>query len=96
MNRDVDFALPPQPSPGNQAAVRGRANRSRRLAHRLRVLAARLRATAWKLVKLSGEEFVKGFANQGGAFTARVLAVLLVAQVLGVDPAHAVHRILGK
>ncbi|MEV5731637.1 MULTISPECIES: hypothetical protein [Streptomyces] len=51
------------PSPGHQAAVPARPDRLRRLAQRLRLLAARMRAIAWKLVKLSGEEFVKCFAN---------------------------------
>jgi hypothetical protein len=63
MNRDIDPAPPVQPSPGHQAAVPARPDRLRRLAQRLRLLAARMRAIAWKLVKLSGEEFVKCFAN---------------------------------
>ncbi|MFD4483459.1 hypothetical protein ACFWPU_46240 [Streptomyces sp. NPDC058471] len=95
MNRDIDPALPVQPSPGHQAAVPARSNRPGRLARRLHVLAARVRAIAWKLVKLSGEEFVKGFANKAGAVTALVLGVLVVAHVLGVDPADAVRRLLG-
>ncbi|MCG8971467.1 hypothetical protein [Streptomyces sp. CL12-4] len=46
-------------------------------------------------MKLSGEEFVKGFANKAGAVTALVLGVIVVAQVLGLDPTDAVRRILG-
>ncbi|MFF9810786.1 hypothetical protein ACF1G5_37865 [Streptomyces coeruleorubidus] len=95
MNRDIDPALPVQPSPGHQAAAPARPNRRRRLAQRLRIIAARTRAIAWKLVKLSGEEFVKGFANKAGAVTALVLGVLVVAHVLGVNPADAVRRMLG-
>lgn len=72
-----------------------RPDRRRRLVQRLRLLAARTRAIAWKLVKPSGEEFVKGFANKAGAVTALVLGVLVVARVLGVDPADTVRRILG-
>ncbi|WP_326783074.1 hypothetical protein [Streptomyces sp. NBC_00151] len=53
-----------------------------------------MRALAWKLVKLSGEEFIKGFANKAGSITALVLGVVVVAYVLGVDPADAVRRIL--
>lgn len=63
-------------------------------ARRLRIIAARMRALAWKLVKLSGEEFIKGFANKAGSITALVLGVVVVAYVLGVDPADAVRRIL--
>ncbi|MFE9976032.1 hypothetical protein ACFYRD_36290 [Streptomyces hirsutus] len=96
MNRDVDPVLSDQPSPGHQAVVPAHPNRQRRrLVQRLRILAAHMRAIAWKLVKLSGEEFVKGFANKAGAVTALVLGVLVVAYVLGVDPADAVRRILG-
>jgi hypothetical protein len=46
-------------------------------------------------VKLTGEEFVKGFANKAGAVTSLILGALVVAHVLGVDPADAVRRILG-
>ncbi|MDQ0904693.1 hypothetical protein QFZ22_000678 [Streptomyces canus] len=95
MNRDVDPALPVQPSPGHQAAVPARTSRSRRLARRVRIIAARIRAIAWKLVKLSGEEFVKGFANKAGAVTALVLGAVAVAYALGIDPADAVRRVLG-
>ncbi|MFJ9026702.1 hypothetical protein ACIRPU_43225 [Streptomyces sp. NPDC102259] len=95
MNRDVDPALPVQPSLGHQAAVPERPNRRRRLAQRLRIIAARTRAIAWKLVKLSGEEFVKGFANKAGATTALVLGAALVSWVLGLDPADVVRRVLG-
>jgi len=95
INRDIDPALPAQPSPSHQTAVPTRPNRRRRLAQRLRILVTRTRAIAWKLVKLSGEEFVKGFANKAGAITALVLGVLVVAYTLGVNPADAVRRILG-
>jgi hypothetical protein len=95
MIRDADPALSDQPTHDHQAALPTRPDRRRRLARRLRTIAARMRAIAWKLVKLSGEEFVKGFANKAGAVTALVLAVLIVAHVLGVDPADAVRRILG-
>jgi hypothetical protein len=95
MNRDTDPVLPDQPSPDHRAAVSARPDRRRRLAQRLRIIAARTRAIAWKLVKLSGEEFVKGFANKAGAVTALVLGVVIVAHVLGVNPADAVRRMLG-
>ncbi|MEW1605670.1 hypothetical protein [Streptomyces sp. NPDC093808] len=95
MNRDVDPVLPDQPSPDHQAAVSARPDRRRRFVQHLRIITARTRAIAWKLVKLSGEEFVKGFANKAGAVTALVLGVLMVARMLGVDPADAVRRILG-
>ena len=95
MNRDVDPALPAQPPAGHQAAVLARPDPRGRFAQRLRLLSARTRAIAWKLVKLSGEEFVKGFANKAGAVAALVLGVLVIAHVLGVDPADAVRRILG-
>ncbi|MER5295442.1 hypothetical protein ABT382_25725 [Streptomyces pharetrae] len=95
MNRDTDPVLPDQPSPDHQTAVSARPDRRRRLAQRLRIIAARTRAIAWKLVKLSGEEFVKGFANKAGAVTALVLGVVIVAHVLGVNPADAVRRMLG-
>ncbi|MFG3480130.1 hypothetical protein ACGF3K_33630 [Streptomyces sp. NPDC047980] len=80
MSRDIDPVCP---------------DRSRRLIRRLRVIAARIRAIAWKAVKLSGEEFVKGFANKTGALAALALSVIVVAHVLGVDPADAVRRMLG-
>jgi hypothetical protein len=51
--------------------------------------------SASPVAKLSGEEFVKGFANKAGAVTALVLGVLVVAHVLAVDPADAVCRIVG-
>ncbi|MFJ3229217.1 hypothetical protein ACIPJS_38530 [Streptomyces sp. NPDC086783] len=95
MNRDVDPALPVPLSPGHQAAVLARPNMRRRLAQRLRIIAARTRSIAWKLVKLSGEEFVKGFANKAGGITAVVLGALVIAYALGVDPADAVRRMLG-
>ncbi|MEW1892240.1 hypothetical protein [Streptomyces sp. NPDC085659] len=95
MNRDIDPARPVQPSPDHQAALPARPNRSRLLIRRARIIAARTRAIAWKLVKLSGEEFVKGFANKAGALTTRVLAVFVAAYALGVDPAEAVRRVLG-
>lgn len=95
MNRDIDPALPVQPSRSHQAAVPARPNRSRRFPRRPRIIAARIRAIAWKLVKLSGEEFVKGFANKAGGITALVLGVVVVAYALGVDPADAVRRMLG-
>ncbi|WP_406226985.1 hypothetical protein [Streptomyces anthocyanicus] len=59
------------------------------------MLVVRARALVWKLVKLSGEEFVKGFANKAGGITALALGVLVVAYVLGVDPAGAIRRLLG-
>jgi hypothetical protein len=80
MSRDIDPARP---------------NRSRRLIRRLRVIAARTRVIAWKAVKLSGEEFVKGFANKAGAITALALSVIVGAYALGIDPADAVRRTLG-
>ncbi|MFH9990524.1 hypothetical protein [Streptomyces luteogriseus] len=46
-------------------------------------------------MKLSGEEFVKGFANKAGGITALVLGVIVVAYELGLDPAEAVRRMLG-
>ncbi|MEV5659421.1 hypothetical protein [Streptomyces sp. NPDC052291] len=95
MNRDIVPALPVQPSPDHQAVVPARPNRLRRLTRRARIIAARTRVIAWKLVKLSGEEFVKGFANKAGAVTALVLGVVVVACALGVDPAEAVRRTLG-
>ncbi|MEW2079875.1 hypothetical protein AB0941_41230 [Streptomyces sp. NPDC013433] len=95
MNRDVDPVLPDQPSPDHQAAVPARPDRRHRFVQHLRLLAARTRVITWKLVKLAGEEFVKGFANKAGAVTALVLGVLVVARMLGVDPADAVRRILG-
>ncbi|MFE0776420.1 hypothetical protein [Streptomyces sp. NPDC058861] len=95
MNRNVDSVRSVQPSPGHQAAIPARPDWRRRFVQRLRLLTARTRAIAWKLVKLSGEEFVKGFANKAGAVTALILGVLVVAHVLGVDPTDAVRRILG-
>ncbi|MGC9479530.1 hypothetical protein ACP4I1_36085 [Streptomyces sp. WG4] len=95
MNRDADPALPAEPSPNHQTAVPARPDRRRRFAQRLRIIAARTRAIAWKLVKLSGEGFVKGFANKAGAVTELVLGLVIVAYVLGVDPGDAVRRILG-
>ncbi|MFC8278132.1 hypothetical protein ACFUJR_37520 [Streptomyces sp. NPDC057271] len=86
MSRDIDPALPVQPSLRHQAAIPACPNRSRRLSWRLRIIAARTRAIAWKLVKLFGEEFIKGFANKAGAITALVLGVVVIAYVLGVDP----------
>jgi hypothetical protein len=80
MSRDIDPVRP---------------DRSRRLIRRLRVIAARIRAIAWKAVKLSGEEFVKGFANKTGGLAALALSVIVVAHMLGVDPADAVRRMLG-
>ncbi|QPI61465.1 hypothetical protein I1A49_47170 [Streptomyces malaysiensis subsp. malaysiensis] len=47
------------------------------------------------MVKLSGEEFVKGFANKAGGITALVLGAVVVAWVLGLDPADVVRRVLG-
>lgn len=95
MSRDIDPVLPMQPSPGYQAAVPARRVRSRFPGRRMRVIAARMRAIAWKLVKLSSEEFVKGFANKAGAITALVLGVIVVAYALGIAPADAVRRMLG-
>lgn len=46
-------------------------------------------------MKLSGEEFVKGFANKAGAITALVLGAVAIAYALGIDPADAVRRVLG-
>jgi hypothetical protein len=46
-------------------------------------------------VKPSGKKFVKGFADKAGAVTALVLGVLVVAHVLGVNPADAARRVLG-
>ncbi|MCQ8195064.1 hypothetical protein [Streptomyces rugosispiralis] len=94
MHRDIDSALPVQPSLGHQAAVPANPSRSR-LARRLRLIAARARAIAWKLVKLSGEEFVKGFANKAGSITALVPGAVVVACMLGLDPADVVRRVLG-
>ncbi|MFC5639660.1 hypothetical protein [Streptomyces bullii] len=54
-----------------------------------------MRASAWKLVKLSGEEFVKGFANKAGGIAALLLGIVVVAYMLGMDPAAAVRRMLG-
>ncbi|MFD7246859.1 hypothetical protein [Streptomyces massasporeus] len=48
-----------------------------------------------QLVQLSGEEFVKGFANKAGGITALVLGVIVLAYELGLDPAEAVRRMLG-
>ncbi|MGW9400703.1 hypothetical protein [Streptomyces sp. NPDC055642] len=59
-------------------------------------MTARTRVIAWKLVKLSGEECIKGLANQAGAVTTVVLGLLVVTHVLGLDPADAVRRILGN
>ncbi|MCB8908446.1 MULTISPECIES: hypothetical protein [unclassified Streptomyces] len=95
MNRDVDPVRSVQPFPGQQAAIPARPDWRRRLVQRLRLITARTRAIARKLVKLSGEEFVKGFANKAGAVTALILGVLVVAHVLGVDPTDAVRRVLG-
>ncbi|MFF4709307.1 hypothetical protein ACWC4D_33910 [Streptomyces sp. NPDC001288] len=88
-------ALPVQPSPGHQATGRTDPDRTGRPTRRLRIIAARTRAGAWKLVKLSGEEFVKGFANKAGGIAALALAVLVVAFALGIDPADAVRHALG-
>ncbi|MFE6946040.1 hypothetical protein [Streptomyces chartreusis] len=93
MSRDIDPELPP--SPGQQAFILACPTRSRRLIQRLRIITARTRAIIWKLVRLSGEEYVKGFANKAGAITALVLGVMAVAHVLGIDPAEAVRRVLG-
>jgi hypothetical protein len=41
-----------------RAIVPARPDRCRRFVQRLRMLAAHTRAIAWKLVKLSGEEYV--------------------------------------
>ncbi|WUT01650.1 hypothetical protein OHA46_33370 (plasmid) [Streptomyces sp. NBC_00708] len=95
MNRDIDPARPVQPSPDHQTAVPASPNRPFPLARRARIIAARTQAIAWRLVKLSGEEFVKGFANKAGAVTALVLGAVVVAYALGVDPAEAVRRRLG-
>ncbi|MGW2650041.1 hypothetical protein ACWC2T_35345 [Streptomyces sp. NPDC001393] len=95
MPRDIDPTLPVQPSLGHQAAVPASPGWSRRLARGLRLIATHTRAIAWKLVKLSGEEFVKGFANKAGGITALVLGAVTVAWVLGLDPADAVRRVLG-
>ena len=95
MPRDIDPELPAQPSPDHQAAIPTSPNRSQRLAQRLRILTTRTRAIAWKLVKLSVEEFVKGFANKAGAITALVLGAVAITYVLGGDPADAVRRVLG-
>ncbi|WP_189152286.1 hypothetical protein [Streptomyces lacrimifluminis] len=96
MPRDIDPELPMQPSPGQQASIPSRPTRwHRRLVQRLRIITARTRAIIWKLVKLSGEEFVKGFANKAGAITALVLGVVAIAYALGIDPADAVRRVLG-
>lgn len=95
MSRDIDPELPAQPSPDHQAAISAGPNRSQRLARRLRVITARTRAIAWKVVKLSVEEFVKGFANKAGAITALVLGAVAITYVLGVDPADAVRHVLG-
>ncbi|MFJ9721014.1 hypothetical protein ACIRPQ_34645 [Streptomyces sp. NPDC101213] len=95
LNRDVDPVSLTGSSPGPQTVVPARQNRSHRLARQLRVLTARMRAIAWKVVKLFGEEFVKGFANKAGGITALVLSGVVVAYALGVDPADAVRRILG-
>ncbi|MFF4576516.1 hypothetical protein [Streptomyces sp. NPDC001410] len=91
----IDSALPLQPSPSRQAAVPPCPSRPHRVSRRLRVIAARMRAIAWKLVKLSGEEFVRGFANKAGGTTALVLGLVVVAYMLGVDPADTVRRMLG-
>ncbi|MEV5089464.1 hypothetical protein AB0N18_16395 [Streptomyces griseoincarnatus] len=96
MPRDIDPELPAQPCPDHQAAVPAGPNRSQRLARRLRIITARTRAIAWKLVKLSIKEFVKGFAKKAGAITASVVGVIVGAYALGIDPADAVRRMLGK
>ncbi|WP_327692400.1 hypothetical protein [Streptomyces sp. NBC_00459] len=95
MSRDIDPALPAQPCPDRRAAVLANPNRAHRLTRRLRIMTARMRAITWKLVTLSGEEFVKGFANKAGGIAALVLGVAVVAYVLGVDPDDAVRRMLG-
>ncbi|MFJ6900555.1 hypothetical protein [Streptomyces hokutonensis] len=96
MFRDIDPELPAQPSPDHQAAIPAHLNRSQRLAaQRLRIITARTRAIAWKLVKLSVEEFVKGFANKAGAITALALGAVAITYVLGVHPTDAVRRVLG-
>ncbi|MFD7781332.1 hypothetical protein [Streptomyces sp. NPDC059753] len=66
-----------------------------RIARHPRIIGARMRAIAWKLVKLSGEEFVKGFANKAGAIIALVMGVIAGAYALGIDPADALCRMLG-
>ncbi|MEQ6028112.1 hypothetical protein SOM70_36780 [Streptomyces salinarius] len=52
------------------------------------MLVVRARALVWKLVKLSGEEFVKGFANKAGGITALALGVLVVAAGRGPCRCH--------
>lgn len=85
MNRDTDPALPRPPG------HRARPTRTRRL----RILVARLRALAWKLVRLSGEEFVKSFANKASGITAPALGAFGIAYLLGVDPGDAVRSMHG-
>lgn len=55
----------------------------------MRVNTASMRAFAG-MVRVYGEEFVKGFANRILAITALVLGVVLVAHALSVDAANAV------
>ncbi|MGW6925208.1 hypothetical protein ACWGA9_28735 [Streptomyces sp. NPDC054950] len=95
---------PAVPAPRNPATIRAvrptptapspalcTASRWRRTARRARLASARTRATAWKLVKMSGVEFIKGFARKTGALT----ALIVIAYALGVDPADAVRHVLG-
>ncbi|GAB7111095.1 hypothetical protein JCM4814A_94140 [Streptomyces phaeofaciens JCM 4814] len=94
-NQDVRPAPSAHPCPASRPTMPARVSRWHRTTRRVRVLAARSRAIAWKLVKLSGEEFVKGFANKAGGIVALILAVLAIAYLLGIDPAEAVRTVLG-
>ncbi|MEU5247376.1 hypothetical protein AB0G81_25310 [Streptomyces asoensis] len=82
------------PSPALRPAP-ATASRWKRTARRARLASARTRATAWKLVKMSGVEFIKGFARKSGALTALIVCVVVIAYALGVDPAEAVRHVLG-
>jgi GGDEF domain-containing protein len=62
---------------------------------RLRALAARVRSLACKIVRLGGEEFIRGFASKAGGITAIALGALGLAYLLGVNPAAAVRAVLG-
>lgn len=94
MPRGTNPAPPTQPS-AHQASTPTMPKRPCRIARRLRLIAAPDRAIAWKLVKLSSEEFVKGLANKAGGITTLVLGALLVAWVLGLDPVDVVRHVLG-
>lgn len=75
--------------------MRATSGRTTLMRKRSRLLSVQLRAGVWKVVKLLGTEFLKGFANKIGGTAAMVLCILGIAYMLGIDPGNAVRAILG-